>query len=396
MTQGLVHTVKVDGDGTVRVVPEIVPLARLDKPAPNRGLSGGHVQVRNGATLHRNAEPLGVPEATPNASGDFIFRPGRGGPRIHKPDVTEERVARYIEASHFAEVNAYFHLDRIAHYIAGLLAELGAKRLPAVVAVVHAHCEPETCDSPHRFPMQGGHYRLPGAAHDYAEPPNISAAGEIHLGPGRQLLANGALAAWANKPYRHNAGHNAGILYHEYGHHIHRHTADFRANHLRPVDRQSNRKVTLDEAGCDYWAAAMLGTPHIWALHRRHDDAVAHPRSLLSPKTMADFDRTPEADPHANGTIWASALWTLRTSLTAARCDGPRLVDLLILQSLLLIGSHEERDRPATCRWRSRFRNALAMLLEADRRLTAGSFADHIHQAFAAKGIYLSRPEVHT
>src|ERR1700730_6039301 len=81
-------------------------------------------------------------------------------------------------------------------------------------------------------------------------------------------------------------------------------TADYRANALPPPDQQNNRKVALDEGTCDYWAATMLGTPHIWAWHLRHDEQVTHPRSLSSSKTMADFVASPTADAHANGTIW--------------------------------------------------------------------------------------------
>src|SRR5947209_70307 len=111
----------------------------------------------------------------------------------------------------------------------------------------------------------------------------------------------------AGGSYRHNASHNAGILYHEYGHHINRHTADFRANALRPPHRQVNLKTAMDEGTCDYWAATMLGTPHIWAWHRRHDHQEVHPPWLTSSKTMADYDQSPVADADANGTIWAAA-----------------------------------------------------------------------------------------
>ena len=35
---------------------------------------------------------------------------------------------------------------------------------------------------------------------------------------------------------------------------------------------QNNLKTAVDEGFCDYWAATMQGTPHIWSWHRRHDD----------------------------------------------------------------------------------------------------------------------------
>lgn len=79
--------------------------------------------------------------------------------------------------------------------------------------------------------------------------------------------------------------------------------------------------------GCDYWAAALLETPHIWAFHHRHDGEVIHPRSLMSKMTMADYDPGPRADPHVNGTIWAAMLWELRSDIGRAHPEGARTVD---------------------------------------------------------------------
>src|SRR5262249_51907320 len=163
---------------------------------------------------------------------------------------------------------------------------------------------------------------------------------------------------------------NAGILYHEYGHHITCHTADFRANVLRSPRRQNNRKPAIDEGTCDYWAATVLGTPHIWYWHRRHDGEEVHPRSLLSSVTMADYDSSRGADPHANGTIWAAALWDLRCRLSASAGEalGARAADLLVLKTLLLLGSkvlpQGEEDIKAIRRYRAAYETGLAALLE--------------------------------
>src|SRR5262249_18285399 len=151
--------------------------------------------------------------------------------------------------------------------------------LPRVTAVVNAHDAATEKNGvrdgvwrrDHWRPFQGGHYRLPSQHYSLDEPTPISADGEIHLGPGSQLSERGDLAEAAGGHYRANASHNAGILYHEYGHHIGRHTADFQANSMRSRQRQSNRKSPLDEGACDYWAAALLETPPIWAFHKRHD-----------------------------------------------------------------------------------------------------------------------------
>ncbi len=242
------------------------------------------------------------------------------------------------------------------------------------------------------FPLQGGHYRLPGPTHTVAEPLPVSPHGEIHLGPGWMLLQHGALVEAAGGPYRANASHNAGIIFHEYGHHITHHTADFEANALRRLDRQRNRKSAIDEGTCDYWVATLLDTPHVWAWHRRHDAEVPHRRCLTSAKTMAAYDPRPGADPHANGTIWGAALWDLRAQLRARDPAGVRRTDKLVLKTLLLLGqlSPQQHDRAATglAQLRSSFPLALAALLHADAVLYGSRDRAAILSAFAARGIH--------
>jgi hypothetical protein len=390
-----------------RVTATVVPLLRLDTDgAGSSRLWGRHVRVRNGGAVNEpdpaRGAVRGVPigDAQPNAEGDFLFEPGRGGGRIDKvvlgaPDFQW----RYIQASHFGEVNAYFHLDRIAAYVEDLLRQLGAPPLPQVIAVVNAHHaateENGVRDGVRRggrwLPFQGGHYRLPNRRYDLYEHKPISPNGEIHLGPGRQLLEYGALVEAAGGRYRANASHNAGILYHEYGHHITRHTVDFRANALRPLDRQNNCKTAMDEGTCDYWAATMLGTPYIWAWHHRHDAEEVHFRSLTSSKTMADYDSSPGADAHANGTIWAAALWGLRTRLGAWEPDGARQTDLLVLKALLLMGQlpSDRRDASLTSirRARQSYTAGLLALLQADELLNGGRQREAILASFAKHGI---------
>lgn len=407
-----------------RVIAASMPLQRLDTCAEGRGrLWGKFVRVRNGGEIN---EPLPsgngscivpIGDAVPNVDGNFIFEPGRGGGRIDKVnwngasafprEFLESGVPfpepqfrwRYIQAAHFGEVNTYFHLDRIAAYVDGLLHELHAPSLPCVVAVVNAHHAVTerngVRDGLKRgdrwLPFQGGHYRLPAADYDLHEHQSISPDGEIHLGPGRNLLQYGALVEAAGGPYRASASHNAGILYHEYGHHLTRHTADFRANALRPPTRQNNRKVAIDEGTCDYFAATMLDTPHIWAWHLRHDHEVIHPRSLSSSKTMADYDSSPMSDAHANGTIWAAALWDLRTQLSGTEEDGVRRTDLMVVQTLLLLGQLVDRGSIRTVngirRLRRSFGIAAAAMIEADEMLHSGRHRDAILAAFSARGI---------
>ncbi len=370
------------------------------------GLSGRFVCVRNGGAVYapdpvtksERAVPLG--DARPDATGDFLFEPGRGGGRIDKVRIAEPNFRwRYIQASRFGEVNTYFHVDRIATYIQDLLAELGSAPLPRVTVVVTAHHAATEHDGlrdgvrgrNHWLPFQGGHYRLPSRRYELSEHDPISPAGEIHLGPGWQLLEHGSLVEAAGGRYRANASHNAGIIYHEYGHHITRHTADFRANNLRPSDQQSNRKTAMDEGTCDYWAASMLGTPHIWILHRRHDDQEIHVRSLTSRKTMADYDTGARADVHANGTIWGAALWDLRTQMSATEPGGIRKTGLLVLKALLLMGKLTPRwqETSVTSVWlaRNNFDVGLTSLLLADEQLNRSQNQKTILEIFGKRGI---------
>jgi len=408
MSNGRIYlwTPPTDGSFGGRVTVSIAPLPRLDAQEDGKPrLRGRYVHVRNGGAVNEldqatnSVRSASIGDAEPDEQGDFLFEPGRGGGRMDKIVLAEPDFRwRYIQASHFGEVNTYFHLDRIAAYVDALLHELGAQSLPYITAVVNAHHAATEWDgmrdgvwrSERWLPFQGGHYRLPSRRYDIAEHEPLSPNGEIHLGPGWRLVEHGALVEAAGGPYRANASHNAGILYHEYGHHITRYTADFLSNALRRPERQNNRKTALDEGTCDYWAATMLDTPHIWAWHRRHDAEEVHPRSLISSKTMAEYDSARGADPHTNGTIWGAALWDLRTQVAAHEPDGIRRIDLLVLKSLLLLGQlnyEQEGALKKVHRTRESFALGLKALLHADDLLYASQYRNLILTTFARRGI---------
>lgn len=410
MTRGRVYLWTQDpGRGLYgRLAASVEPLLRLEASAEERTcLSGRFVAVQNAGAVYepdsRGAGARIVPlgDAQPDTAGNFLFEPGRGGGRMDKVIFAEPGFRwRYVQASRFGEVNTYFHIDRIAAHVHSLLSELGEQGLPRVTAVVTAHhaaTEQEGVRDGvrgrnHWLPFQGGHYRLPSRRHVLPEHRPLAPTGEIHLGPGWQLLTHGALVDVAGGRYRANASHNAGIIYHEYGHHLTRHTADFQANALRPEEQQSNRKTVLDEGTCDYWAATILGTPHIWILHRRHDDEEIHFRSLASSKTMANYDHVPGADVHVNGTIWGAALWDFRTRLQATEPDGARQSDLLVVKALLLIGRVFPQGQKASVRnvrlARRSFQTGLTALLTADELLHAGRHRKALLETFADRGIW--------
>ena len=410
MSRGRVYLWNQDPVGGLygRLTASVEPMSNLQVGAGNReSLSGPSVTVRNAGAVYEpdssgsgaRIVPLG--DAQPDAVGDFLFEPGRGGGRMDKIILAEPDFRwRYIQASRFGEVNTYFHVNRIAAHIHDLLRQLGEPALPRVTAVVTAHHAVTEQDGVrdgvrgrnHWLPFQGGHYRLPSRRHYVPEYNPIASNGEIHLGPGWQLLAHGALVDAAGGRYRANASHNAGIIYHEYGHHITRHTADFQANALRPEDRQSNRKTVIDEGTCDYWAATMLGTPHIWILHRCHDDEEIHFRSLASSKTMANYDHAPQADVHVNGTIWGAALWDFRTRLHSEEPDGVRQSDQLVLKALLLMGKLFPRWEKTTVEnvrlARKSFQVGLTALLIADELLNKGQHRKTLLETFGKRGIW--------
>ena len=380
-----------------------VTLDYLDETGEGKGrLWGKFVRVRNAGWIKEEnpqtgaIDPVPLGDVKPDENGDFFFQHGRGGPRVDKVELHDFQ-DRYIRAARFGEVNTYYYINQIASHVHELLAELGAPPLPRVVAVVNAHSAAAEKMEGFRdgvlkqddrwLPFQGGHYRLQSRHYDIEEHDPVSPDGEIHLGTGRQLWTQGALAERAGKPYRANASHNAGIIYHEYGHHITRHTADFRGNNLRPRDNQDNHKSPIDEGTCDYWTATMLDTPHIWAWHQAHN----HPRNLASEKGMTEFDHARSADPHLNGTIWGAALWDLRAALLERDPDGARQTDLLLLQALLFLGKMTGEENPPTPESvrevRGSYSVGLAALLHADEKLFGNQHRSLILETFRKRGI---------
>ncbi len=410
MPRGRVYRWRPDPARPLGGVAEVavVPLPNLlpTAGAPPR-LRGAQVVVKNVGEINLPdgagaPYPSALGDAWPDEAGDFLFQQGRGGGRIDKvalgaPDFRW----RYVQAARFGEVNAYYHVDRIATYVNGLLQSIDRPPLPPLVVAVNAHHAATTLDAAGRrdgvagrrqwLPFQGGHYRLSNRTTEVEELDPVSATGEVHLGPGWRLVEHGALAETAGGRYRANASHNPGIIYHEFGHHITRHTADLCANERRRPHRQDNRKTSLDEGVSDYWAATLLDTPHIWAFHHRHDAHLVHPRSLVSGKTMADHDPDPKADPHANGTIWAAMLWDLRTALARTEPEGTWVADRLVLASLVgigQIGRHDLGLRPRLLEQaRASFSTAAAALVEADENLHDGRHRSVIERCLSGRGI---------
>ncbi|MCQ4082345.1 hypothetical protein NGB36_17500 [Streptomyces sp. RB6PN25] len=263
----------------------------------------------------------------------------------------------------FGITNAAYHARRALDFAARLLD----RPLPHLLVRIGMH------DAPKRW--GGGHYRLPGAAMP-AEPYDVSPTGEVHLGGGRTFVHS---PDGCDARYFHAPAHNASIVYHEVGHHICRHTADFRVNSSRPRGEQHNGKVALDEGTADFLAAVLLGTPDIYGWHRGHIPQWDPRRRRLDPRwTMAYLRPGNGGQAHANGTIWASALWSARERVLAEG-GGPDDFGRMLLGGLSRLGAcegpvSEERDR------RNRFSELLRELAAADPALAPAvlaAMADH-------------------
>src|SRR5262245_25258592 len=128
-----------------RIRTKRVALRELDEHGEGKGrLWGRFVRVRNAGWVKEqdaqtgDARPVPLGDAQPDANGDFFFYHGRGGPRADNAELHEFQ-ERYISAARFGEVNAYYHISRIARRVHRLLAKLGAPPLPRAMAVVNAH-----------------------------------------------------------------------------------------------------------------------------------------------------------------------------------------------------------------------------------------------------------------
>lgn len=309
------------------------------------------IDARGGARLGRR-------------DGDLRFDPAGGGGPLASPGDCCESFA-------FGIVNVAYHLRSGLDYLAVLLGH----PLPPLVARIGAHGDQRTG-------WGGGHYRLPAATYSsLPEATTPAVTGEIHLGPG------GAFAEAAGRRYFLAPAHVVAIVLHELGHHLTRHTADFRVNARRPPLAQANHKVPLDEGTADYLAAIMLGTPDIYGWHRGHTPPSAQARRRLDGWwTMAAFRGGHDTDPHLDGTVWAAALWSARE---AVRANGERGAefDRLVAEGLVRIGAADpEMPVDAARRRRRSFGRALGAILQADAAHGA-RFGDVIAAAFADRGI---------
>lgn len=275
---------------------------------------------------------------------DLAFDPaGGGGPMA---SLQAQRQARA-----FGIVNTAFHAQRALSFVATTLC----RSLPHLLVRIGIH-QRHGC-------WGGGHYRLPAVSYsELAEDSPVRSSGEVHLGNGRRYLP------WPAPRYFHMPGHNAAIICHEVGHHVCRHTADFRLNRLLPSAAQTNRKIALDEGTADYITAVLLDNADIYGWHRSDVPEWRINRRRLSARwTMADFRGGKHTDPHRDGTIWASALWSARNAVRASGIPAYRF-DAMVLRGLDQAGTtgHAAGRTVGALRERRYFSRLLEAMLAVD------------------------------
>jgi hypothetical protein len=253
-----------------------------------------------------------VPLVDPAGTADLISDPANGGGPLGGAE-------RDWSARLFGLTNVAFHAQRALRTAAELLGH----PLPHLLIRIGMH------ESTRRW--GGGHYRVAARTYDPPETGHACTTGEIHLGGGSSLVPS----VDGGESYFAAPSHNLAIINHEIGHHVCRHTADFRLNRLRSETGQTNKKVAVDEGTCDIFAAIMLATPDIYGWHRATIPEWDRRRRMLRPQwTMTGFQGS-QGDPHADGTIWASACWSARERVAEAGHDRSRF-DRMLLRGLEL------------------------------------------------------------
>lgn len=320
-------------------------------------LESGPAQLRLPKVTVRDERPGPLFDAEPGRL-DLRVTPADGGGPLGSR--LAERQARA-----FGLVNVAYHAQRALR----LASDLAGRELPPLLIRIGLH------EQGRRW--SGGHYRVAARQFDPAEPTPVSPTGEVHLGSGSSYLPGVGGGSYFAAP-----SHNLAIIYHEVGHHICRHTADFRLNGLRPPMQQTNKKVAIEEGTCDLLTAIMLDRPDIYRWHRAALPETDQRRRHLDPRwTMAHF-RGAATDPHADGTIWASACWSARRAVVD-RGYPPGRFDRILVRGLVLAADAAGTDlSEAVLRRRRYFSGLLEAMLAADPEL-----GDVVLAAMSAHGI---------
>ncbi|NLI79483.1 MAG: hypothetical protein GX442_23935 [Candidatus Riflebacteria bacterium] len=267
--------------------------------------------------------------ATHTLVGEFVRIRNDNGPTAVS---LEDRYVFDPSDTHFDEVNAYHHLDRVHAFFAGL----GDSTVcPVARAWVHYGTN---VDNAFYSPFEDRIRFGDGSRfNDFAQ----EEAG-IRFGDGSRF---------------NDFAQEEAVIYHEYAHAV---------LHRIVALEYAGEAGAINEGQADYFAASLSGEPRI-------GEWVAAKAGLPFLRTLDNTLHYPEDctnEVHDDGRIWGGALWDLRRAL------GPAVTDRLVHAGHFFLKPGEP--------W---FRDGCTAILTADRNLFAGRHRPTITAVFAHRGI---------
>ncbi|MCP4397812.1 MAG: hypothetical protein GY801_11005 [bacterium] len=230
-------------------------LVELDE---GKSLSGTYFQVINAA---KDAE-----QATPSGPGEFDF------------------LFESSDNSHFDEVMAYYHLNKIAKYFRDLGYTEHSSVMKASVHVPNPYTDEAEYDNAYYSPIENA----------------------LFFGNGDEF---------------NDLAQEAAVIYHEYGHSV---------VHAVQSVMATPEAGALHEGYADYFACSVTEDPEI-------GEFVVEPvgeGALRDLRIQRTYDTLSETDVHTDGEVWGATCWKIREAL------GKSVTDLLMYESLWYLPSN--------------------------------------------------------
>lgn len=239
----------------------------------------------------QSCRPTGVSECVPeqraqaDTDGNFLYDP-------EEPAFDDE----------FAEVNIYFHSNRVAEYFRD----------------THAF-EWACCESSNIMDAIANYVETPGVAFRNAFYSPSSCGGSVRC----------ALMAFGQSSTK-DFGYDGDVVYHEYGHGIVDVTAGLSIFDVNPLLGVGYENGALNEGTADYFSATITADPKL-------ADYFAGSGPGSGEGGLRELNnglRCPDdlfGESHADGRIWGGALWGIREMIGAEKADALAFATLVSL-----------------------------------------------------------------
>ncbi|MEM9072654.1 MAG: M36 family metallopeptidase [Myxococcota bacterium] len=254
----------------------------LDNLTSLRFLTGRYARAQS-------CRPSGVSECVPEQraasddDGNWFFEPA-------DPAFDDE----------FAEVNTYFHTNRVAEYFRD------------------THGLEWSCC---------GESNIIDIVANYVETPGVQFSNAFYS-PSSCSRSQCALMAFGQG--RQDFGYDGDVVYHEYGHAIVDVTARLSSFNVDPRLGVGYENGGLNEGFADYFSATITGDPNL-------ADYFAGAGELAGEGGLRELDNTLRCaddlfgESHADGRIWAGALWDIREGIGTEKADALAFLTLSML-----------------------------------------------------------------